>query len=420
MMVQRAEQRDLPAAVSRPRRDTGIYTLGLLSAQAISAISFLILANFLNPAGFGQLMRTISLLAVAVVLIDFGGTNHAVREISRDIGQMSQLVSAAFARLLICVAAAAAIAVLLDHLRSKAAVAACVLYASGIWVSQFSNGLLRAAHGPVWAVSIAVLDKGVSLLLLTTVNPVGQMYAMLCLTGGALVSAVALVAAIARHPATELPRQRWLSPPYTGTFSFGVVSTAAVLRRLDTFVISLNIVGPQLGYFALAQRTIGPLQIGAQAINMAQLPHLARSPHLSMKEMARHQAHLVIAMWTILLTVAVLAPQLLNLFAGARYSGAASVLSLMCAGLCFGVVSVLLQSWAMTHRAERRVAVVQSLSTLIYLALVWSLSYAFGAAGGGLAFLIAEFMIAAALAAWVPSASSEVSARQLSADRRLL
>lgn len=390
----------------------------LLSLYGVTAANYLFplltlpyLARVLGPSGFGALAIVQSLGQYLSLVVEYGFTLSATREVARsreDRARLAQILAEVLgARLLLAcvvVALAYALALFVPALRANLA----LLWAGVFWA-------VALGMSPVWYFQGQERLRGVAILevvakafgvagIFAFVRSPDEAHQVLLLQGLAALLAGGVawgwawreVGFILPTPSSAI---RGLRSGFSLFFFRAVVS---LYTSANAFMLGLFVPTQQVGYYAGAERLTKALLALVEPLNRVFMPRfsylLAHSPQDA--ERLFRQNTLLMGFLGTLGTVAVwtFSPLAVALLLGPKYEGAIPLMRVLALLLpLIALSNVWGLQWMLAHRLDRPFNLIILLGGLLNLVLALSLAPRFGALGMAWGVVSVEFWVTAAI-----------------------
>jgi O-antigen/teichoic acid export membrane protein len=405
---------------------TGIWAKDsalLLVSQGLSvvatSVAAILIARRLEPADWGVFAAFLGLSFALAIFVEFGLATWLLRELSRLFAEndeaaehraMTQVRAAiAFAAAMtgaLVVAGTIVGAVVTRDAAVVLALSSLLLYGGLFASANVFEAYLRARRRLRRVVAASIVEKYVLVVLIVAVGvagwgvwSIGLSYVAAGLIRVALLGSRVL-------GGTRLARPRFADVRMTLRQSapFALASGAlTVVPRLDALVL-LALSATAAGYFALAERILGPAVIVATIGATALYPFLAR------------RAHRPAAIWGLATGFAicgavlaaagfVAAPWLVPAVFGEQYESAVTAVRLLLLSLPFVYAANPLLAYGFTSGRERTVVRATMGATLIGTGAIVAGQAIAGVSGAAGGFLIRQVLVLAAFAAIAAAAT---------------
>jgi lipopolysaccharide exporter len=362
--------------------------IGLVLAQALSAVAVAISARHLDPAQFGLIAASVGLALFAGTLADFGVNAQIVRALAQgahpDVYRQTLLQKVLVGLLLLVVAQLIAFST--THEPSlRTAYVFSGLYLSLYFVASALAVPLRARQRFFAVALLQVVEKAVALSMTAALVTIGFEAEALTagLAAGSFASCFGALAMLE-------PGFRRLAPSSLGDIhrlwsnsaSFGVAAVASQLQRLDVAVVA-TIAGPTAsGIYALPARLTSVLGALPTAYSMTIYPRLSTE---SARTVLPAGVVLFVATSAVLGTIFVFASTLLEVVVGRGYGDAVPIVRVFVVATAFATLNQPLSMALQARGHEKYVAQVVAAAAIVGLggvALGASVAQALGAAFG--------------------------------------
>lgn len=387
-------------------------SVGLLGAQALTALAYWLTARSLHPAEFGRLAACVGVAMLVSTAADLGFNAWLVRELARD--PTSPFAPGLGVRL--------SLAVVVAVLWSGVAGGAWLLGAAsayvpllGLWIllALLWSTLLvpaRAAERMQAVAAVSTLERLVLVVVVLVCAQVvsAELSLVVGFIGGAAVATVASFALLEpglRH--VTRPTIASASFFFRRSLGFAASSLALQAQRLDVVIVGA-LAGPHAaGIYAAPARLTNALGIMPTAFSAALFPRAAREqgPFWS-KPVARGLALMVAAMILVETPLFLFAPRLAALLLGEEYRSSGGVLRVILVGLLIATVNQPLAVARQARGDEHRVARAIGAGCVIGLVGIAIGSAIAGATGGAFGFVALQSVILLALTVDAPAARS--------------
>ncbi|MFW7413862.1 lipopolysaccharide biosynthesis protein [Demequina sp. SO4-18] len=376
---------------------------GRVAAALLQAAVLLLMAERLGPSNFGVLTAAIALTVVPQTLSDLGLTTFILRTRPdrREDGRITYAI----------------------HVNAVATSIGAALYSAGVLVfALFVDwSLLALLPLAVWlagekscevSMAVAVADRDARLnasvllgrraaafvalvpLLLLGTDPIWAF------TVSQAVTSLGALLVVRRLLAPRLPKLEniGLGGLLGLTRAYWLHTVATQVRSLDT-AITAFVVGPyQAGLYAVASRLTNPLRILPSSLVAVLIPQIVRDQGLIARTTRALLVAMLLAMATIYLALAYVAPTAIPWALGPEYLPSVVPVQIVCVGLIFGVTASILAGVLQAQGRQRLVGIsstVTSVYCVIAIAALASIHGAIGAAVGLVsAFFIQTLMMA--------------------------
>jgi O-antigen/teichoic acid export membrane protein len=335
----------MPSTRRRVASNTAVQVAGKGVVLAIGVASIGVLTRYLGPGDYGRYTLALVYMQLFGVLADVGLFTTVVREISKDAARTDQLVGNVFTlRLLlscVVVALAAAVSLVLpyEHSVRVAIVIAGVPLVLGMVTTTFV-GVLQARLRMSRAVVADVGGRAsaLGLVLLVAALDLG-FYAVLGAAAGGALATLVLTWALTRGIVPLRPRADravWRSLLVAALPLGLALAVNAVYFRVDTLIISLYEPYAEVGQYTLAYRILELLLVLGTIFLNTTFPLLSEAVGRGEEERVRRTLQVstdafVLLGLPLVAGGLVLAPEVVEVAAGADFSGAADPLRILLA-----------------------------------------------------------------------------------------
>lgn len=349
-----------------------------MAGLAVGAVTGVIVARTLGPSGKGIVVaaQTVTLGTVTILglSIEHGIVFYAAR-LGLGVKSSLQRLSRIVAVIAFCVVAILVLVVkpLLPGPMLPYLIASCGVPFSlvALYYRSFLQGLQRIRDwntlkaGPVFLGLVGLICLEVSGKL--SVNAVTGVFAVASL----------LTALLATRMIVRLGPELRASPPQRVSrriIKFGATAHVANLQsilsqRLDLLLMSFLSSAAQLGIYSVAVSISAPLSLGAISVADWIFPRSARQ-HLSKQSLSKIVSLVVLGYTVVAGALWVLVPELLRIFLGPRFLGAAGAARVLLIAMLPLSVTVVLNGWLKGRGEPGRVIyseVVGSIVTILTL-----------------------------------------------------
>lgn len=361
-------------------KNFGWALLGRLLAALLQTVGIVLLARWETVSNFGIVISVLALAIVAHSLIDFGLTTYLIKERAAKIRE--HLYScfiynkriASFSALLI-VGIFSALGVLVDAYYFY-------LVPIGIWIaferqSDLLIGFFIADGNNKLATTLLTHRRLVALLLFLFLYYIG-LQATLAYSLGISIAALFSYIQVRRLLTEEISLLDKalvnFNEVFKKSFPFWINSFFAQLRNVDVVIVTL-IIGPAMGaLFGAVNRLVSPLSMVSSSMAMVILPSVSKS------EIASHEYYKYTFLATALSSIPYvmlffLAEYIVNLTLGEKYRGVIPLLEIISIGLILFSASSVLGSIMQGAGLQERVAQVNIIVTLMYIAILVPFAY---------------------------------------------
>lgn len=384
------------------------YALGGLAYKGVALLSVPLLARLLSPAELG-LLDLAAVLASTVGLAVSVGTDQSVAYLEPRSARPSALWGSALWMIVAGGTAAVVLALLfrtpLALLLTQRAehgevIAAAALYGAVMALSGFALVTIRLRSTPrryaVASFLIVTAEMAAALAVAALVDEPLPLVIMAWAAGAALVAVPLLL----RHmPRLERPNTSDLRR--LGAFGLPLIPAGIAWLIGDAWIRSTLARGSDLaalGEYGIAFRIASLLGLVVTGLGVAWYPYIHRSPPTEVGERAVRMFAVVIgALGGGAVAVTALAPEIIEVVAGAPYAGARLAVGALAAGMIAMGCFVLLAGVIGSTGSTARVAVAAVLGALSQGVVALLLVPGAGLAGAGIASL-AGYSIALAAA----------------------
>ena len=397
--------------------NTAVQLVGRTISIALTLFSFAIVTRYLGVSGFGAYSLVLTFLMLTVTIADLGMTPIGVRELARRPEEVHRLVGSLLGlRFLLAGTAALALLALSVIVQYEprvqegmrlAALAAIALVLVGLPAIVFQSRLrlelamlveiVSSATTLVLLIAVTTADLGFSAVVLATVG--GS--ALAAVTGYLLAGRLTRVRPqFERH---ELRRLTKASLPVGLFMILGVVHF-----KIDTVLLSILKPLADVGIYSVAYRFIEQVLFIPSFFVAAVFPIIA-SYHatgdaLLKLAIDKSFAFLVILGFPVTAALFVLAPDIVNLIAGAEFSEAVRPLRILVLSSIFFFTNALFASLLVIYDRERQMAQFAAFVVAANIGLNLVLIPQFSYTGAAVATVITEVCGGIALMIWVTRA----------------
>lgn len=365
-------------------------------AQVVMALLYIYTARASSPADFGLIVSAVAIGTTAVGILDFGTNSYWTRELASKRLSSSTLGRRLASKLIY---AAAALVV-------GAGIAALFFPASSLWVagpiaisatfSQSSQVPLRGL-GRGDLVAIATLaEKLVTalafvILVAFHISPISGLWISLAV--GSLSSGYICWRLTPQDARPRLVLRRSTNP-WAAAGHYGVANVAVTAQALDIPTLTLFGGAGAAGIYAAVSRWTQPMGLLASAFSAASAPHIAKAHSAAEAwRTARKSIWLLGVAIALSILTAVLAPVLVDVLIGQKYSGSADVLRILALSTVLSIANQPLFVFLQSRGMDRPIALITVLSVLVQLTLVFLLAPYIHAQGAAIAALLTQFVL---------------------------
>lgn len=364
-------------------------------AQVASAVTFLILARGLGVEQFGALASLYGFSLFLSILVEFGASSYATRELSQSQRQWH----------------------FPGQFRSRQAITGIVLSLSIILMFvvpagrdvllaiaiSFLTALTRLMSAPVRAAlhmgrlaAISIVDKTAALLSVLALDSFGYLsttsfFVITLFTG--IIAGVALRASWSPRysAAVKRTKSKRFSNPFAGHRHLGLSSMALGLQSLDAAAVAAT-AGPfAAGVYAAVGKWTQPLGFVTQAVTLSAYPEMAGARrHRDAFDSLRVNLVLLTLTAVPLVGIFIFADTLTLYLLGPEYGASSSILRVLIGAVLFGIVNSPMSALLQARSEEVFVSRIFMLAIPTQIGLMCVLASAGGALLGSFAVLLVQ------------------------------
>jgi O-antigen/teichoic acid export membrane protein len=402
----------LPSWAGLWARDSALMLLSQGLTVVAASLSAVLVARRLAPGDWGIFSAFLGLSFALGVFVEFGLATWLLREFSRlfaergDSGQQPAqgLVGAAIGYTLTLTLALAALGIVVgtvagERLTLSLTLSSLLCYGGLFATANVLEPYLRAQRRLRRIVAASILEKYILVLLVIValVTGAGLWAIGIAYVVAGLLRAYLLGRSVFGRNLPPLPRRADVSVLLKKSFPFALTSGALnVVPKLDTLGL-LALSATAAGYFALADRILGPAVIAAVIAATTLYPFLARRVH-------RRRAIWVIALGfgscgaAVAAAGFVAAPALVALIFGRKYDPAVPAVRLMFLALPLIYAASPLQVYSFSYGRERAVVMATIAVTFVGTGAILTGQAIVGISGAAAGFLLRQGLMFGAIA----------------------
>jgi O-antigen/teichoic acid export membrane protein len=389
--------------VNRLGFNTILLTGSSMATQALTAVTYWLVARALLPSEFGALSAAIGVATLLLTALDFGINSLTIRHLARqpdDIEAFTSTLSAKVATS--CTVGLAWMAVTLAVAIREPAWGPFVLLGLYIALSDIASTLTVVARSRerMYVAAIVAFVQKASGLLVTAL-------ALLFLSNGsyALPLGFAIGGVVSVLVARMFLEDRFLVGTrislsgivdlWRSSAGFGLSGFAAQIQRVDVTIVAAIAGSTAAGFFAAPARVTNLLSVLPTALSAALFPRVART---SDARAARDEALKAIGITTLLSTFVmavlfVLAEPLVPFVLGEEYAASVPVLRAFLVGLVFMSANAPLAALLQAEGREMYVAKVIGAASILGLGCVGVGAALDGATGAAAGYILLQLAI---------------------------
>jgi O-antigen/teichoic acid export membrane protein len=409
----------LPSWAGLWARDSALMLLSQGLTVVAASLSAVLVARRLAPGDWGIFSAFLGLSFALGVFVEFGLATWLLRELSRlfaerdDAGrQLAQgLVGAAIGYTVTLTFALAALGIVVgtvagERLTLVLTLSSLLCYGGLFATANVLEPYLRAQRRLRRIVAASILEKYILVLLVIVAVATGAgLWAIgIAYVVAGLLRAFLLGRSVFGNKLPPFPRRAEVSVLLKKSLPFALTSGALnVVPKLDTIAL-LALSATAAGYFALADRILGPAVIAAVVAATTLYPFLARRVH-------GRRAIWAIALGfggcgVVIATAGVIAaPALVPLIFGRKYDGAVPAVRLMFLALPLIYAANPLQAYGFSYGRERAVVMATIAVTFVGTGAILTGQALEGISGAAVGFLVRQGLMFGAIAAIAAIAS---------------
>lgn len=383
-------------------RNTLVLASSSVVVQAITAVTYFLVARSLAPEEFGRITGAVGIATLILTALDFGINSLTVRQLARDPEGVEVFTSTLSAKLLIStIAGLVWVVAILAIGATNAAWRPLWLLGPYIAFSDIASALLVLPKSRERMQRVAVVQfVQKSVCLVITVVMIGSGFAvealLVGLPFGALVSILVCLGYV------EPPFRRVKRPDlggikelWTASAGFGVAGIAAQLQRADIALVGASAGPVAAGLYAAPARITNMVSVLPSALSVAMLPRVASTRD---RRSARREGVMAIAVVVGvsavgLLIVGVLADQAVQLVLGADYSESVPVLRIFLVGVLIACANAPIAAMLQAEGKDAVVAKIVGFASLVGLGTVWLGALLAGAQGAAAGYIVLQIAI---------------------------
>jgi O-antigen/teichoic acid export membrane protein len=388
-----------------------------IGARAVSLVlvlvAFGLVTRYLGVEGFGAYSLVVTFVALAVSIADIGLTQIGVRELAVREEAREELVGNLLA-LRVAVAGAAALVLVAispvvpyeDRVQSGLRIGAAAVF---VLVLAGLPGIVFQATMRLHLAAVVELVGSASGLLFVLVVTQAELGFSALIAATVLAACVSTV--IAFGLATRLVRLRpRLAGPevrrlLAASLPVALFSLLGILHfRIDTVLLSLlgslDDVGTYSAAYRFPEQVLFVPGLFIAAVYPLLAGYAARNDPRIGPTVSRSLAFLLLIAFPLAAATAVLAPDLVDLIAGAGFEDAVDPLRLLAFATVFMFANTLFSSLLIVYHEQRRLAWLIAVALLANVALNLVLIPLFGPMGAAAATVVTEGASGAVLAVW--------------------
>jgi O-antigen/teichoic acid export membrane protein len=409
----------LPSWAGLWARDSALMLLSQGLTVVAASLSAVLVARRLAPGDWGIFSAFLGLSFALGVFVEFGLATWLLRELSRLFGERGdagrlpaqRLVGVAIAYTVTLTVLLAASGIIVGTLAGEPLSLALTLSALLCYGGLFATAnvlepYLRAQRRLRRIVTASILEKYVLVLLVivVVVMDAGLWAIGIAYVSAGLLRACLLGRSVFGRDLPPLPKWADISAILKKSLPFALTSGALnVVPKLDTIAL-LALSATAAGYFALADRILGPAVVAAVVAATTLYPFLARRVH------GRR------AIWALALGFGgigaiiaaagiVAAPSLVPLIFGRKYDGAVTAVRLMLLALPLVYAANPLQAYGFSYGRERAVVFATISVTFVGTGAILAGQALEGVSGAAVGFLVRQALMFSAIVAIAAVAS---------------
>jgi O-antigen/teichoic acid export membrane protein len=409
----------LPAWAGLWARDSALMLLSQGLTVVAASLSAVLVARRLAPGDWGVFSAFLGLSFALGVFVEFGLATWLLRELSRlfaERGDAAQqpaqgLVGAAIGYTLTLTFALAASGIVVgtlagEHMTLALTLSALLCYGGLFATANVLEPYLRAQRRLRRIVAASILEKYILVLLVivAVVTGAGLWAIGLAYVFAGVLRVGFLGRSVFGKNLPPLPERADVAAILKKSLPFALTSGALnVVPKLDTIAL-LALSATAAGYFALADRILGPAVIAAVVAATTLYPFLARRVH------GRR------AIWALALGFGgigaviaaagvVAAPTLVPLIFGRKYDGAVTAVRLMLLALPLIYAASPLQAYGFSYGRERVVVFATISVTFVGTGAILTGQALEGISGAAVGFLVRQGLMFCAIGAIAAIAS---------------
>lgn len=384
----------------KPLQGLSLQTVFLSVSSAYSAVATAIMMLFAarssTPEAFGSLAASIAAAVTFVGFADFGTLQLWARNLTSGSLALDDFRAHLTCKILILT------------------LVVCVVLVGSFWFQKYQTQIfITIAVGyvsflnlniqvPIRAMGrmdivayLTVIERTVALLGMLVWTKLGVSATTALWLAVTCASIVALIIALVLTPKSSRARIHWrgFRNPWAGSLSFGMTGAALSLNGIELYVISSVLGNYTAGMYGAVSRWLQPLYIVVASFASASGPFIAsaRNSHAAFVLMKKS---LWLPISSILgsITIFIFAPQLVELLLGPAYADSALLLRLLLIGSIPAFFNHIATIFLQFLDRERAAALILVPLSVAHLVLVMLLSFAIGAKGAAITYIILQFL----------------------------
>lgn len=370
--------------------------IGRVFSAALQFLTFVLLANKVDPAEFGIIAAVVGAAVVPQAFLDFGMSTYIVSARASDRNdnrvtfalRMNNRISLAFA------ATAFLVLILLGLLidRIFMAISPLAFWAAGEKNADTWLGV-AIADGDTHLNLLGLIGRRVASVLLLILGfsldlDPGFVYACAMAIAALAAASFARIVVGRRLPAEcggSLRQTLSRSRPYW------LHSFATQLRNIDAAVVAMVGTPTQAGYYSVASRISGPLRLVPTSLASVLLPAVAKERRISRRTLKLVIATLV-CMGALYGLIAAAAPIIIPMLMGDAYRHSIRPVQTMCIGLIFGAAASMFAAMLQGLGEQKYVALCSVVSSLACIPAIIFGTLWLGATGAAVG-MVSSFLL---------------------------
>lgn len=392
------------------RRSIGLQAIALAGgtgvAQVIMAGLYILSARSSAPSDFGLVVAAIALGTTAVGVLDFGTNSFWTREVAsgrlnpRELGK--RLASKLFYAAIVL---SAWTIITFTWVPSTSLWMAGPVAMSLLGSQSFQVPLRGLGRGDLIAAAVLIEKVATAavffLLLAFGTEPISALWSSLFL--GGLSSALLCWQLTPKRNRPPLILRRGTNP-WTASGHYGIATVALTAQSLDVPILTVFGGASAAGVYAAVSRWTQPMSLLAGAFSSASAPHIAKahSAHEAWQS-AKKSIWLLWVAVGLCVTIAVIAPTIVDTLIGSSYVGAGDVLRVLAVSTVFAIANQPLYVFLQARGFDRPIAMITIMSVLLQLVLVAVLSNSMHGVGAAFALLFTQILLLAAMGSLLAS-----------------
>jgi len=376
-----------------------------IASQVLTAAVYLLCARSSTPEELGNAAAAVSVIAVCVGVVDFGGAAYTIREMAA-----LRMTAGMFRRWLLSksvVVFASALVVA----GVTAAMGSSNRWATGssTWIYFSAWSLALVASVPLRAnmkfaqlsamLAISRVPSALAAVWLFTTGHLGSEFLIPLLAATSLLELALYIASAAfAEVRNDVARSRWHPVnPFRATWRIGINATVNSFASLDTVVVREASGSASAGQFSAVSKWIGPIGLVSNAISQAFFPRLSSTSRSDRARVLRSALIPIALSLPILLLIALNSEHIVRVLIGPGYPDSGTVLAVLCAGMGFALFNQPLNGALVAWRLERAATISLAVGIGSQLVAQFFFSAAVGSVGGAWGFLVGQTITTAAL-----------------------